>query len=142
MTVYMPKTQEEERWRWIRPIINKELTYDQVLELYPHSRRTLKYWVSRYRKNGMEGLIPLSTRPNNSPRRTPEEVRKGVIALRKKTGPCAQKLYWRLEKKGIIVPRNTVGKILKEKGMTRVYQKREVKYVYRKPVLFPEIWWK
>ena len=133
----MPTTQQEERWRWIRPIINKEMTYTQVLKVCPHSKRTLEYWVARYRRDGMQGLTPVSTRPKHSPQRTPAEVREQVLALRKKTGLCAQKLHWRLEKQGLSVPVRTIGKILKEHGMTRVYRKRKTRYRYMKQVLFP-----
>ena len=133
----MPKTQQEERWRWIRPIINKEMTYQQVLALCPHSKRTLERWVAQYHQNGMTGLTPLSTRPKSSPQRTSEAVRKEVLTLRKKTGLCAQKLHWRLEKQGVSVPVRTIGKILKEEGVTRVYRKRKTQYTYRKPLLLP-----
>ena len=85
----------------------------------------------------MEGLAPISTRPTHSPQRTSEAVRKEVLALRKKTGLCAQKLHWRLEKQGVSVPVRTIGKILKEEGVTRVYRKRKTQYTYRKPLLLP-----
>ena len=137
MTVYMPTTQQEERWRWIKPIITKELSYNAVLQICPHSRRTLEYWVSRYRKHGIEGLVPLSTKPHNSPNKTRKEVEKRVLALRKETGLCAQKLHWRLKKDGLIVPVRTIGAVLERAGVTRAYRKKRTKYRYVKPLLLP-----
>ena len=131
----MPQTPQEERWRWIRPIINGELTYGQVLQVCPHSERTLKYWVSRYRAKGAEGLVPLSTRPRSSPERTPEEVRKQVIRKRKETGLWARKIHWRLEKEGLSVPVRTIGKILNDAGLVRRYRKRKTRYTY-----LPRVW--
>ncbi len=135
MTIYMPQTSQEERWRWIRPIITNELTYDQVLRMCPHSRRTLKYWVSRYRDEGEGGLVPRSTRPKRSPERTSEKVRKQVIRKRKETGFCAKKLHWRLEKEGLSVPVRTIGKILNDEGLARTYRKRKTRYTY-----LPRVW--
>lgn len=133
----MPQTIKEERLRWIHPIITKEMTYNQVLQLCPHSKRTLKYWVARYRSKGEEGLVPYSTKPNTSPKKTPEEVQKRVIRKRKETGLCAQKLHWQLKKEGLYVPVRTIGKIVQEEGLVRTYRKRKTKYTYLPRVWYP-----
>lgn len=126
----MKETIEEERWGWIKPIINKELTYDEVLKLCPHSKRSLERWVAAYRKCGMAGLVPKSTAPKTQPHETPIRIKEEVITARKQTGLCALKLHWRLEKQGLMVPRSTIAKILKDEGLVRKYRTKKVKYTY------------
>jgi transposase InsO family protein len=126
----MKTTIEEERWSWIAPIINKELTHAEVMLLCPHSKRSLERWVAAYKKYGLAGLAPLSTAPKTQPHETPIRIKEEVIALRKQTKLCAQKLHWRLEKQGLSVPRSTISKILKAEGMVRTYRVKKVKYKY------------
>lgn len=123
---------QEERWRWLKPIINKEMKLVDVAHVCPHSVRSLKRWKRAYEAYGMDGLSPQSTRPNTSPDETPIRIKEVVIALRKKTGLCAQKLHWRLEKQGLVVPVRTIGKILKDEGVVRKYRVKKVKYKYLK----------
>ena len=128
----MATTIQEERWRWIKPIINNEMKLVDVARVCPHSMRSLKRWKKAYEEYGMRGLTPKSTRPKTSPEETPIRVKEEVITLRKKTGLCAQKLYWKLEKQGVIVPVRTIGKILKDEGLVRKYRVKKVKYKYLK----------
>ncbi len=126
----MAKTIQEERWRWIKPIINKEMKLVDVAKVCPHSERSLKRWKKAYQEHGMEGLIPKSTAPKTSPTETPIRIKEEVIQLRKKTKLCAKKLHWRLEKQGLKVPTRTIGKILKDEGLVRKYRTKKVKYKY------------
>jgi len=70
-------------------------------------------------------------------------LRKRLLACVKKTGLCAQKLHWRLQKRGIVVPVRTIGKILKDEGLVRKYRTRRITYKYikaqRKPGELVEI---
>jgi len=139
----MAKTIQEERWRWLKPIINKEMRLVDVAKVCPHSERSLKRWKKAYETYGMEGLIPKSTEPKVSPTETPIRTKEEVIALRKQTGLCALKLHWRLKKCGVSIPPRTVGKILKQEGLVRKYRVKKVKYKYlraeRKPGELVEI---
>lgn len=139
----MAKTIQEERWRWIKPIIEKEVKLKDVAKLCPHSERSLKRWKKAYEKDGMEGLIPKSTEPKRQPNETPIRIKEEVIALRKRTRLCALKLHWKLKKEGLNVPTRTIGKILKDGGLTRKYRVKKVKYKYlraeRKPGELMEI---
>lgn len=126
----MAKTIQEERWRWLKPIINKEMRLVDVARVCPHSERSLKRWKKAYEAHGLKGLIPKSTRPNTFPEETPIRVKEEVISLRKQTGLCAKKLHWRLEKQDISVPTRTIGKILKDEGLVRKYRTKKVKYKY------------
>ena len=137
MTIHMPQNIKEERLRWILPIVNKEIKLKDTTKLCPHSERSLKRWVSLYKKYGEEGLIPKSTRPKSNPKETSIHIKEKVIELRKKTKLCAIKLHWKLEKQGIKIHERTVGKILKADGLVRKYRVKKVKYKYIKATLKP-----
>lgn len=133
----MPKNTKEERFRWIKPILNKEIKIKEVVKVCPHSKRSLKRWLSAYRQNGFNALEPKSTQPKTQPNETPIWIKESVIELRRKTKLCALKLHWKLKKEGLIVPARTIGKILKKEGLVRKYRVRRIKYKYiraeRKP---------
>jgi len=133
----MSKNIQEERYRWIQPIINKEIKIKDLVKLCPYSERSIKRWLKAFRIYGMKGLIPKSTKPKTQPNETPICIKEEVISLRKKTKLCSLKLHWKLEKKGILVPVSTISKIIKQEGLTRTYRKRRIKYKYvraeRKP---------
>lgn len=126
-----------ERYQWVLPIIEKRLTYNEALKVCPHGKRSLERWVAAYRAGGIEALAPTSTQPKTQPNETPIRVKEEVISLRKQTGLCALKLHWKLKKQGLMVPRSTISKILKDEGLVRKYRVKKVKYKYlraeRKP---------
>ena len=126
----MATTIQEERWRWLKPIINNEMKLVDVAKVCPHSERSLKRWKKAYEKHGLKGLVPNSTEPKTQPNETPIRIKEEVIALRKQTGLCAKKLHWRLKKQGLMVPLSTVSKILKDAGLVRKYRAKKVKYKY------------
>ena len=122
---------QQERYLWIKPILENKLTYCEVLKTCPHSKRSLERWVSVYRQGGYDSLEPHSTKPKTQPNETPIRIKEEVITLRKKTGLCAQKLHWRLQRtQGLVISVRTIGKILKDEGLVRSYRKRKMKYKY------------
>ena len=133
----MPKDVKEERYRWIKPILDRELRITEVVKLCPHSGRSLKRWLATYRGGGLEALIPKSTKPKTNPKETSIRIKEEVIRLRKKTKLCAKKLGWRLEKTGLKIHERTIGKIIKTEGLTRKYRIKKIQYKYiralRKP---------
>lgn len=133
----MAETIQEERWRWIKPIIEKELRLVEVAKVCPYGKRSLERWVSLFRNEGMKGLIPRSTRPRSEPGETPICMKERIVRLRKKTKLCAKKLHWRLAKEGIHIHERTIGKILKAEGLVRKYRVRKVKMKYVKIPLLP-----
>lgn len=139
----MATTAQEERWRWLKPIIDREMRLVNVAKVCPHSMRSLKRWKKAYETNGMAGLIPKSTEPKRQPNETPIRTKEEIIALRKKTRLCAKKLHWKLKKEGLVVPERTIGKILKDEGLVRRYRVKKVTYKYiraeRKPGELVEI---
>lgn len=130
MSVSMAQTIQEERWRWLKPIIDNEMKLVDVAKVCPHSPRSLKRWKKAYEKSGMQGLIPKSTEPKTQPNETAIRLKEEVIALRKRTGLCALKLHWRLQKQGLEIPTRTIGKILKDEGLVRKYRVKKMKYKY------------
>jgi len=133
----MPKSTKEEKYRWIKPILNKQVSIKNMAEICPFSERTLKYWLAGYRKNGIEGLKNKSKRPNTNPKETPIRIKERVIELRKQTGKCALKLKWSLQKENIFLHKNTIHKIIKNEGLVRKYRTRKIKYKYVRIPLKP-----
>jgi len=128
----MPKTIKEERLRWIRPIINKEIKLKDAAKVCPHSQRSLERWLALFKKHGEVGLEPRSTRPKTNPKETPIRIKERIIELRNETKRCSLKLKWKLEKEGITLHKNTIHKIIKKEGLTRKYRIRKLKYKYIK----------
>jgi transposase InsO family protein len=128
----MAQTIQEERWRWLKPIINKEMRLVDVAKVCPHSVRSLKRWKKMYKQFGMEGLTPKSTKPKTSPHETSIRLKELVIEKRKDTKLCAKKIHWKLKKDGVLVPLSTIGKILKDEGLVKVYRMKKIKYKHIK----------
>ncbi len=133
----MPKDTKEERYRWLRPILDEDMTIKALAKVSPFSERTLKYWLSSYRKSGIEGLAAKSTRPKAQPRETTIRIREKIIELRKETKLGALKLKWYLTEQGINIHHRTIGKVLKREGLTRKYRTRKIKYRYVRALLQP-----
>ena len=128
----MPKTTSEEKYRWIKPILDKKITIKNMAEASPFSERSIKYWLANYRERGTKGLENKSRRPKTNPRETSIRIKERIIELRKDNKCCAKKLAWKLKKKGINLHYQTIQKIIKREGLTRKYRTRKIKYKYVK----------
>lgn len=137
MSKIMPKSTKEEKYRWIKPILDNEIKIKQMSLVCPFSERALKYWLANFKKLGMEGLENKSTRPKSQPNETPIRIKEQIISLRKKTKLCAKKLNYKLKKQGIEINDRTIGKIIKTEGLVRKYKIRKLKYKYVKLPLLP-----
>jgi len=126
----MPNSTQEEKYRWIKPIFESEITIKDMVKVCPFSERALKYWLTAYRKHGLEGLQNKSTRPKTHPRETPIRIKERIIELRREKKKCALKLQWDLEEEGINIHYQTIQKIIKKEGLTRRYRTRKIKYNY------------
>jgi hypothetical protein len=133
----MTKTIQEERYKWIKPILEKQMTLIDVSRVCPHSVRSLKRWKKEFQEHGMEGLIPKSTRPKTQPNETPIRIKEDVISLRNETKVCAKKLHWKLKKRDVLVPVSTIGKILKDEGLVKKYRVKKIKYKHIKVERLP-----
>ena len=137
MSKTMPKSTKEEKYRWIKPILDKEITIKRMAGVCPFSERALKYWLANFRRDGMTGLENRSTRPKSQPDETPIRIKERIIELRRDTKLCAKKLNYKLVKENIIVSDRLIGKIIKTEGLVRKYRIRKLKYKYVKLPLAP-----
>ena len=137
MSKTMPKSTSEEKYRWIKPILDKEISIKQLAKVCPFSERTIKYWLARYREFGIIGLENKSTRPKSQPNETPIRIKERVIELRKENKLCAQKLWYKLRKENVTIDVRTIGKIIKSEGLVRKYRIRKLQYKYIKPSMAP-----
>lgn len=137
MSKIMPKSTKEEKYRWIKPILAKEITIRQMANICPFSQRSLKYWLSKYKKYGFDGLENKSTKPKSHPNETPIRIKNKILDLRQETRLSAIKLKWELAKEGLFIHERTIGKILKQNGRTRKYRVRKIQYKYIKTQLRP-----
>lgn len=131
----MSKTIKEERLRWVVPIYQKQIKLVDAVKVCPYSQRSLERWLSAYRRYGEAGLEPKSTKPRSNPNETSIRIKERIIELRKETKLAAIKLHWKLEKENIKIDARTIGKILKNEGLTRKYRIRKTKYKYVKAEL-------
>ena len=129
----MPKSTSEEKYRWIKPILDKEISIKQLARVCPFSERTIKYWLARYRELGMSGLENKSTRPKSQPNR----IKERIVEMRKENKLCAQKLWYKLRKEKVDINVRTIGKIIKAEGLVRKYRIRKLQYKYIKPSMAP-----
>lgn len=128
----MPKSTKEEKYRWIKPILDKEISIKDMNKVCPFSERSLKYWLTNFKEYGMEGLENKSTRPKSHPNETPIRIKERIIELRKDEKKCAKKIAWDLKDEGIEIHYQTIQKVIKREGLTRKYRTRKIKCNYIK----------
>jgi len=116
----------------IRPILEKDISIKSVAKACPFPKRTLKRWLSSYRKDCVDGLKPMPTRPKTQLRETSIRIKERIIELRKQEKCCAKKLAWKLEKENICVHYQTIQKIIRREGLTRRYRTRRIQYKHIK----------
>lgn len=126
----MPKSTKEEKYRWIKPILDKEISIKNMVKVCPFSERSLKYWLTNFKELGIDGLENKSRRPKTNPRETPIRIKERIIELRKDKKECALKIMWDLQDEGIDIHFQTIQKIIKIEGLTRKYRTRKINYNY------------
>ena len=126
----MPKSTKEEKFRWIKPILDKEISIKAMAKVCPFSERSLKCWITNYKKFGMTGLENKSTRPKSNPKETPIRIKERIIELRKDKKQCALKIMWDLQDEGVGVHFQTIQKIIKAEGLTKKYRTRKQNIPY------------
>ena len=121
----MPISTIEEKYRWIAPILEGDISIKNMTKVCPFSKRTLNNWLAAFREHGMEGLENGSRRPKSNPRETPIRLKERIVELRKEKKQCALKIMWDLQDEGVGIHFNTVQKIIKAEGLTRKYRRRK-----------------
>lgn len=133
----MPKSTKEEKYRWIKPILLKEISIKDMVKVCPFSERSLKYWITNYKRFGMDGLENKSRRPKTNPNETAIRIKEKVIELRKDKKQCALKIMWDLQELGVNIHFQTIQKIIKTEGLTRKYHSRKIKPSYTQKQWLP-----
>lgn len=137
MSIKMPITIKEERYRCIKPILDKEVKIKDVAKISTYSERSIKRWLKMYREGGTEALEPKSTRPKTHRCETLIRTKERILEIRKKEGLCAKKINYRLKKEKIKIGLSTISKILKNEDLVRKYKVKKLKYKYIKIPLQP-----
>lgn len=119
MSQTLPKGAAEERLRWIQPYLEGKRSLKDIAEVSPFHYRTLKRWVSAYKKCGLEGLIPQSRKPHHHPKGYPGWFVEKVRSMREKTGLGPDILEILLRREGIRASHSGIGKLLKREGLSR-----------------------
>lgn len=132
MAIAMSQTIKEERLRWVRPIVHKEIKLVDVAKVCPYGKRSLERWVAAYKQGGAEALEPKSTARKTQQHETLIRIKERIIELRRDTGKCALKLHWRMKQEGQTVPPRTIGEVLKREGLVRKYRVKRTTYKYVK----------
>ena len=100
-----------------------------VARLRQSSRNIVRKWVSRFEKDGKEGLKDRSRRPLASPRQTPADIEQRVLEARRKTGYGRKRLAWYLAREeGITISPHTLRHILNRYGFKGRKKPRKVCY--------------
>ena len=133
----MPSTKQQVRYQWIKPILENQLSIEQIVKVCPFSERTIKYWLKRFREKGIEGLIDKSMVPFNQPTKTKDEIVSKVLEIKESTELGGKKIYWELEKQGIGISERTINRILRKHGKTRSYEPKREHIFKRQEILVP-----
>lgn len=130
----MDMTVVEQRYRAVLAVERGE-PKQQVAAQFGVSRQTLHTWITRYRVDGLAGLVSRSHRPDSCPHQASDEVEVAVCELRRghpRWGPrrIAHELAGRL---GEAAPsRSTVARILRRNGLVEPRRRRKLRADYRR----------
>lgn len=72
------------RLRLARLIVDDGWTCAAAAKMFMVSARTANKWADRYRREGTAGMADRSSRPRHSPNKTPEAVKRRIVALRRR----------------------------------------------------------
>jgi len=70
------------RLRLARLIVEQGWTCSTAAKMFMVSPRTAAKWAARYRAEGLAGMADRNCRPHRSPTRTPEHLKRQIVALR------------------------------------------------------------
>ena len=128
----------EQRYRAVLAVERGEPKH-LVAAQFGVSRQTLHTWLTRYRSDGLAGLVTRSHRPDSSPQRASDQVEARVCEIRRehpRWGPrrIAHELArtggpWALTS-GSVVSRSTVHRILRRHGLIEPRPRRRPRDSY------------
>jgi len=100
----------------------RKLGISQTAREYRTTRKTVRKWVNRYEKKGLEGLKNESRAPLHIPHKTPKKLEERVIELRKthpSWGPYRLKEHYDLP-----ISMKAVSRIIRDAGLGRKRKKK------------------
>jgi transposase InsO family protein len=97
----------------VRRVRGRDWTVKAAAEAAQISIRTAYKWLARFRKEGRAGLRDRTSRPRRAPNRTEAAVVAKVIDLRRSRLPATEVA------RRLVIPRSTVGLILRRKGLSK-----------------------
>ena len=74
----------EGRRRMVRCVTDRGWTVEATADRFQIDAKTVRKWRDRFLAEGDGGLVDRSSRPHRSPRRTPRQLRRRVLRIRKK----------------------------------------------------------
>ena len=74
----------EGRRRMVRCVTDRGWTVEATAERFQIDAKTVRKWRDRFLAEGVDGLEDRSSRPHRSPRRTPRQLRRKVLRIRRK----------------------------------------------------------
>jgi transposase len=93
--------------------------------VFDTSPPVVRKWLNRFKEQGYAGLIDLSRRPHHSPRATAEDIKKHIVALKKKYHRLGAEQVKALE--DLNQAPKTIRKIWREAGVPS--RRRRKKYI-------------
>ena len=104
----------------------------ETARYFGYNQSTVLRWYKRrheIRQNTRE-LKTLSSRPHNSPRRTPREIEAMIIGVRNETKRCAEVVHETLKERNILVCLSTVKRVLKRYGCLKERSRWKKRRIY------------
>jgi transposase InsO family protein len=108
------RTMVRSREQMAKMVLDEGKTLKAAAARFEVSARTAAKWVGRYREQGRDGLLDLSSKPHRSPRQTSSTLLEKVFALRR-----LRWNGWRIARE-LALSRATVSRILRRAGMNRL----------------------
>ncbi len=107
-----------ERIEFVVRALTESGNFSALCREFGVSRKTGYKWLRRFEEVGsLSRLAEHSRRPHHSPARTPEAIELRVEALRRRYGWGSKKLQCLLAEDGLHLPRITIDRILKRRGL-------------------------
>ena len=127
----------DQRLQFLSSYQKEEMSVSELCREFGVSRPTGYRWINRYKENGPEGLLNLSSKPHGCSHATPETIENAILALRGKYPSWgARKLKARLEQLDSSVEwpvASTFGNILQRAGLTSPKRKKRRTTPYSEP---------
>ena len=111
---------QEQRVRFVVAAARGTQRFSSLCAEFGISRPTGYLWLRRYQELGVRGIAERSRKPHRSPRRTADSLEQRVVEVRLRYPDWgARKLSVILAREGVVLPRNTIHRILLRHDLIR-----------------------